>query len=312
MKILFVADEVSKLKPKGDSSLALARAAISLGHEVHWTTETGLGLRKFETVATTFRCEAFTIDTLPELTDEKTRFIRDFNAVLIRKDPPFDESYLKLCWLLTPLEEKIFMLNRPSILLRNHEKMIPFEAVAAGMLSEEDVIPTFISDPEGTRAFLAKDKVRAVHKPFLGFGGNDVKLVESSKDLDRVLANPGRELIQPFQEEIVHGDRRVLFLNGEVIGHFVRMPPPKSFLSNLAQGGNAVSRPLDSIEDRLMRKLGLFLKHAHIDFAGADVIGHKISEVNITSPTGIRSVQALEGRDVSTEIIKFCEKRYFR
>jgi glutathione synthase len=105
-----------------------------------------------------------------------------------------------------------------------------------------------------------------------------------------------------------YGDRRVFFLDGKVLAHFVRRPPAGGFISNLAQGGTAVAEPLPPGADAVLEKLGRFLKAAGIVLAGADLIGRRISEVNITSPTGLRSLETLEGNDYASPIIELVER----
>ena len=159
--------------------------------------------------------------------------------------------------------------------------------------------------------FDSQNEEQVVTKPFLGFGGRDVELQgreayrhSASSDLDR--------FIQPFVSEVrTRGDRRVLFLEGKVIGHFVRMPAQGGFISNLAQGGTAHAKPLSAEEEELCVKVSNFLAAVGINFAGADFIGSRVSEINITSPTGLRSLEALGGSDGSEAIIEAWEKRAF-
>ena len=115
-------------------------------------------------------------------------------------------------------------------------------------------------------------------------------------------------MVQPYLEEIVEqGDRRVFFLDGELLAEFVRFPKEGGFIANLAQGGSAKKVPLSDVERAVCDRLGKFLKHTGIVFAGADLIGSKVSEVNITSPTGLCSLHALEGNDYGAPILDWLE-----
>jgi glutathione synthase len=197
--------------------------------------------------------------------------------------------------------------------MRYHEKLVPLEAWAQGFLEPGDLIPTYIGPLPGAKALVRERGIgQVVTKPFLGFGGSRVVVHEAGAFLGwkPTEAETEEMLVQPLEPAVLkRGDRRVFFLEGKIIGDFVRMPAEGSYISNLAQGGKAVAMKLEPAERAALERLGKFLAHAGIDLAGADLIGRKISEVNITSPTGIRSLMSLEGRDISVEILDLLEKR---
>jgi glutathione synthase len=312
MKILFIADSVENLHPLGDSTLAMLREAKRRRHDLFWATGVDVEYRidsLFVFAANVLSCSAVQV---PELAPAKMERIDAMDMVFIRKDPPFDANYVKLCWLLALAEKKVWMINPPSVLLRYHEKLIPLEALAHGFLQQDDLIPTHIGSAREARDFVREHGIeRVVTKPFLGYAGNGVALVDG-KAFQAGNAGPGVDsdlVVQPFLPEIMtRGDRRVIFVDGRVVAHFVRLPKDGSFIANLAQGGAAVSRPLTPREGESLQRLGKFLKHAGIAFAGADLIGHWVSEVNITSPTGLRSLEKLEGKDYADEIMDFAER----
>lgn len=308
MRLLFVADPVGKLKPAGDSSLALLRGALAKRWESFWATGHDVEFVGDTVGVWANRVHESPKNALPKLEERHWHPLNAFDAVLIRKDPPFDSEYVKLCWILALAEEQVFMLNRPSLLLRYHEKLVPLEARAQGFLEKEDVIPTHLGELARAKEFVADLKTtKVITKPFLGFGGGDVVLRTQAEF--RGLAELTDSVVQPFKEEVTKfGDRRVFFLNGELLAHFVRMPKEGGFISNLAQGGNAVASPLSGREEAVIARLGKFLKASGIALAGADLIGHLVSEVNITSPTGLMSLEKLEGKDYAAEILSFVEK----
>src|SRR5262249_54397303 len=162
-------------------------------------------------------------------------------------DPPFDGEYVRLCWLLALGESKAWMLNWPSLLLRYHEKLVPLEALAQGFLRQEDLIPSHIGAHESAVEFVQRNGFKdVVAKPFLGFGGAGVQLLKAEEFIGRGGKRGEVEdlLVQPFREEVKRqGDRRVFFLDGEILAHFVRKPKEGGFISNLAQGGTAVTEP---------------------------------------------------------------------
>ncbi len=307
MKFLFVADRWERIHPATDTSLAIVRTALGRKHKVAWTTGDAVRLEDGRVRARVIPCLSCADESLPDTGNEEDRAIAEFDAIWIRKDPPFDDSYVSLCWLLCVEESRVLMLNRPSLLLRYHEKMIPFEAVAQGFLKPSDLIPTHIGDAASARAFLERGGYEtAVRKPFFGFGGSEILKFSPLKG--EFPAQDELELTQPFQSEVTtQGDRRLFYLRGKFLGDFVRLPKSGGFVSNLAQGGSASLAPLSAPQRAVVDRLGKFLKKSGIVFAGADLIGRRISEVNITSPTGLRSYLKLTGKDLSEKLIDYAE-----
>lgn len=300
MKILFLVDPLEKLKTQTDTSLGLMREAFSRdkicylawADQVFWNLDSA-AVRTHQVIKSGDR------QSLPELKDSGTHLVTDFDLIFVRKDPPFDDSYLRLCWFLAPFETKVRFSNRPSQLLRYHEKMLPFEAASSGALDLGDFIPSCISkSADEIRAFIETMKENSIIvKPWLGHGGRDVQLFEKAKileNLDSVLLNNEEMIFQSFQEEVkTLGDRRVFFIGGKHVGDFVRLPKSGQHVSNIAQGGAALLKPMNENEMRLTKKLEKFLSALKIDFAGADLIGARVNEINITSPTGLLTFEDL-------------------
>ncbi len=310
MKVLVIADGLSKIKPEGDSSLAFIAEFLKKGistfygvsEELFWETQ-NLWIPACEV-------RAQEKGKLPQLAPLTVQSIEEFSLVLIRKDPPFDETYQKLCWLLEPYEEKIRMVNAPSVLLSHHEKMIPQQALLSGDLLVSDLIPSLIT----TSADRARDFVHSlaseqvVVKPFLGYQGNDVFLVGREDFLNRpdhYISMRGSWIVQPLRPEIrTSGDRRVFFFGGRYRGSFARIPKEGSIVSNLAQGGSGQVRELDPTETSVIERLEKFLKRKNIVLAGADLIGGKVNEVNVTSPTGFVTYEKLHGKNLAKEFVE--------
>ncbi len=309
MKFLFIADSTEKLKPASDTSLAIVRETLKRKHSVFWATDLGVELSGDQVGVWAAPVKSCLQDDFPTLGDLAWHPINAFHGAWIRKDPPFDTSYVKLCWMLSLAESKVWMLNRPSLLIRYHEKLVPLEARAQGYLSKEEILPSHIGTAKGAREFIERMKPEwVVTKPFLGFGGGGVQkhsLQDFLKLPDSVLAD---SVVQPFRTEITEvGDRRVFFLQGKYSGDFVRMPKPGGFISNLARGGSAKDEPLTTKEKKVIEKVGKFLKKTGIGFAGADFIGHRVSEINITSPTGVRALEKFDGRNLAEELVMLAE-----
>lgn len=303
MNFLIVADPIRSLRPKTDTSLALVREAITRAHTVHWCTQEDLFLwdgRVFLRAEEVVGCAEGSLPATE--TVRETQALNSYDGVWIRKDPPFDSSYLSLCWLLALEERNVPILNRPSALLRYHEKMLPLEAVEAGFLRHEELIPTFL--PTGRRLNVPADfpQGESVTKPWLGHGGAGVKLLEKPQTPEPF------HLLQPFLKEVRQtGDRRIFFLNGDVIGSFARIPAEGDIRSNLAVGGRAAMREMNKREVDISDRLGAFLKEIGVVFAGADMIQEKISEVNITSPTGFQAFHEVGGRRLAPLYLEYAE-----
>lgn len=313
MRLLIVGDPLAGLRPASDTSLAMLCEARRRGFDVWWAEDADVVLCGLETRVRAARVTAATARALPQCAEPSWHGIPDFDAVLIRKDPPFDESYLKLCWLLLPCEERVVMQNRPSALLRHHEKLIPYQALASGALQPEDVVPMCLATSrEVVEHFLAAHPGEEwVIKPWTGFGGRNVRRVTGrAAVLDAVTGVTAPQLIQPFLPEVITaGDRRVFVIGGQIAAHFVRLPQAGNFISNLAYGGRAEVRSMDAQTLAVCERMAGYLARCDIDFAGLDVIGHRVTEVNITSPTGVIAWQDVGGDDVSRLLIDLLETR---
>ena len=307
MKFLFIADPLEKVRPQSDTTLVLIQEAVKRGHEAFWATDRDVQLASSVVFVSAKKCVAAPKDVLPKLEEAEAIPLVEWDGVFIRKDPPFDESYLKLCWLLALEEKAVWISNKASVLIRYHEKLLPFEAVASGHLTHEDIIPTFLGNLKEAQRFVREQGMdKVIAKPFLGYAGGGLQLFEAKEFLQQSSGLEG-SLIQPYQKAISEGDRRVFYLKGAIVGHFMRMPEKGGYISNLARGGTAVSKPITGNEKEVLEKLGKFLNECQIHFAGADVIGGRVSEVNITSPTGLRALEKLEGKHVGGAIIEMAE-----
>ena len=293
-RCLFVADPLPSLKVASDSSLAMLREGQRRGWQAFWTVPEALAFRNGDLLARARRVDPATEKTLPSQDTEEVVAVADFDLVFVRKDPPFNSHYLRMCWWLGLEERRTRIVNTPSVLVRFHEKLLPWEALARGFFTREQLVPTYTADAEGhsaiVRDFPGGDYVV---KPFFGFAGSSVERWSGG-----TLYGGEPQLLQPFQPAIhTRGDRRVLYVNGRCIGDFVRRPPEGGFVANLAAGGRADLLPMTEKEAEVVQALGRFLAEVGIAFAGADLIGERLSEVNITSPTGLMALKSLTGTD---------------
>jgi len=312
MKILIVADPIAALKPKGDTGLSLLREALGRGHAVYWATGEDLELDLGKLYVNAIQALSCAAAELPQMkvTSERV-LVNSFDTVWIRKDPPFDMSYVSLCWLLALEEQNVLILNKPSLLLRYHEKLLPFEAFRQGFIDETDLVPTYVSAGSNYENIPKSFTGEVVSKPWLGFGGNDVERWKSVRDYSLQVASAARKnlLLQPYLENITKtGDRRVIFIGGDFVVDFVRLPREGTFVANLAQGGSAELRELTKKEKVLIDKVSSFLKHIGIFVAGVDIVDECLSEINVTAPTGFEMAHQLRSINPAVRYLDLVEK----
>ena len=331
MKILIIGDPLQGLKPIGDSSLGMVREALNRKHEIIWANDSNITLCLTDVIAygqTILECPK---DKLPiRMGDEALFLVRDFDTVWIRKDPPFDDRYVTLTWLLS-LEERPggpLFINRPSLLLKYHEKLLPFFAARDGFLEPSDLVPSalsadFLLNPQNASKFPEAFSFLNTHlgefivKPWLGHGGRGVEkmpdLKQAAAKALEVSKTAERSLLQPFVPEVRSlGDRRAFFLGGKYVGSFSRMPQGQGFISNIAQGGTGLVRDLTAPELRLCKQLEAFFEANSIFIAGVDLLAERVSEINITSPTGFLKYVELGGPDLILNYLDLIEAQIIK
>ncbi len=307
-RALIIGDNLETLKPQWDTSLYFARSLQRSHWRVSWTTSRDLIWKGHELEGEAQELAAFVRGELPQIQKTSLQKILSFDLIVIRKDPPFDDSYLRLVWMLAPFEKKVRMFNLPSLLTRYHEKLLPWEGLHQGFLNEDDLLPILMAERSDlAQGFLAEQGVQNyVTKPWLGYQGHEVfKLDATATKSFKWESLEDFRIMQPLVENIEEvGDRRAFFSQGQYLGSFVRIPAKGSIVSNIARGGTAVDRALTKAEQKLIWKVEKFLQAIHIDLAGADIIDGKLNEINITSPTGLGVYENLFGEDLSDKILR--------
>ncbi|NBX16842.1 MAG: hypothetical protein EBR09_05695 [Proteobacteria bacterium] len=340
--VLIVGDPLEGLKFDSDSSLAMAEGALGLGCQAFWTTAENIGLLNgVPVVSELFEIKKVNSSALPEIEKKliagTPKPLGQFRKIFIRKDPPFDQSYMDLCWILSQCRAEQ-VINNPLSLLSHHEKLTPWQLVREGVIPEYMSVPTLVSrDPrellqfaeqqfETAELFLKqfaalevfKDfRFRMLCKPWRGHGGRGIVTFLSPADVQKwirqmpVNRNSLLELFifQPLLPEIsTKGDRRVFAINGRVFFDFVRFPAAGKIEANLAQGGSAILDKMSADLFASATKIAIYLKQKGILIAGMDFIGDRLTEVNVTSPTGIRTYENLTATKCSaalmTELLK--------
>jgi glutathione synthase len=224
---------------------------------------------------------------------KQTIELGEFDAILMRKDPPFNMDYIYATYLLEQAENNgVLVVNKPQSLRDANEKLFA--------LNFAHCMPTTLisTQADQIKSFIKSEKTVVV-KPLDGMGGNDIfKLTDGDHNIDEVidyLTHQGTRqiLTQTFLEDIVKGDKRILLINGKPIDYaLARMPAEGSFKGNLAAGATGIGQPLSDRDYYLCEQIGPTLKDKGLMFVGLDVIGDYITEINVTSPTCIRELDA--------------------
>ncbi|MEH2511472.1 glutathione synthase [Nitrobacteraceae bacterium AZCC 1564] len=295
-------DPIARINIRGDSTFALLLEAQKRGHAISYYTPEQLSLKGQEVVATvqplTVRDQDGDHFTLGEA---KRVNLESFDVILLRQDPPFDLAYITTTHFLERLHPKTFVVNNPASVRNAPEKIFVMEFA-------DLMPPTLISrDKDEINAFRAKHG-DVVMKPLYGHGGAAVFRITSNDmnfgSLYDMFSVTFREpwVIQRFLPEVKNGDKRILLVDGEFAGAVNRVPAIDDLRSNMVRGGAAKATDLSPREQEICDRLGPALRKHGLLFVGIDVIDGYLTEINVTSPTGIRAVARLGGPDVAAKI----------
>jgi glutathione synthase len=302
LKIAVQMDPIQRINIKGDSTFALLLEAQKRGHQLSYYTPERLALldgHLFATIeALTVRDQAgahFTLG-LPRRVE-----LTQFDVVLLRQDPPFDLAYVTTTHLLERIHPKTLVVNDPAHVRNAPEKMLVTEF-------PDLMPPTLVTrDLAEIKAFRAEHK-DIVMKPLYGHGGGAVfRLTRDDLNfgsLYDMFAVTFREqwVVQKFLPDVKKGDKRILLVDGEFAGAVNRIPAADDLRSNMVRGGAPAATDLTAREQEIIKRLGPTLCERGLLFAGIDVIGDWLTEINVTSPTGIRAVKSLGGPDAAVLI----------
>ncbi len=324
MKLLFVADPFERLDPGHDSTVAMIEAAQRHGHEVWGCTadELGIGRNGADATVRQLRVEPAKLDDAGhwsavdhwlELDDPTRRPLSDFGIVSMRTDPPVDDAYLRATYLLDHVDPaRTVVVNRPSGLRNANEKLYG--------LHHRNLMPETIvsADRARIREFVTRVGV-GVGKPTNGMAGRGILLLRGDDpNLGSILdglTERGRihVMVQAFIPEVDDGgDRRVIVIDGQPVGSVVRLARSGDFRCNMATGGETRPDLIDDDVERILAELGPTLVRDGLWFVGLDVIGGYVTEINVTSPTGMREIHALCGIDVADRYVSFVEELWKR
>lgn len=312
MRIAFIIDPPNVLKPTKDSSVAMMRAARNAGHAVWVIEQPALHYLPAHGVCAEAAhleissndacwCREIGREILP---------LRDFSAVLMRKDPPFDMEYVTATWLLERAEaEGACVFNRPAALRDHSEKLAILEF-------PQFTTPTLVArEAAPIQAFIDMHQ-DCVLKPLDGMGGSQVFRVRAN-DANRnviieTLTQIGQRTImaQSYIPEIREGDKRILIVDGQVVPYcLARIPKAGETRGNLAAGGRGIMRPLSARDREIAEALAPMLTARGLMLVGIDVIGDYLTEINVTSPTCMVEIARESGFDAAALMIAALERR---
>lgn len=302
-------DPIARINIRGDSTFALLLEAQKRGHGLSYYTPDKLSLRGEELVAPvqvlTVRDEAGDHFTLGE---PKRESLADFDVVLLRQDPPFDLAYITSTHFLERIHPKTLVVNNPASVRNAPEKIMV-------MNFPHLMPPTLISRDLDEINSFRDEHGAVVMKPLHGHGGAAVFRVMPQDmnfgSLFDMFSVTFREpwVIQRFLPEVKHGDKRIILVDGEFAGAVNRVPAPDDLRSNMVRGGAAHATDLSDREREICATVGPKLRELGLLFVGIDVIDGNLTEINVTSPTGIRAIQRLNGPDVAGMIWDTIEKK---
>jgi glutathione synthase len=295
-------DPIARINIRGDSTFALLLEAQKRGHGLSYYTPDKLSLRGEELVAPVqslnVRDDAGDHFTLGEARRES---LAAYDVILLRQDPPFDLAYITSTHFLERLHPKTLVVNNPASVRNAPEKIF--------VMDFPDLMPpTLISrDLDEINSFRAEHGA-VVMKPLHGHGGAAVFRIMPQDmnfgSLFDMFSVTFREpwVIQRFLPEVKHGDKRIILVDGEFAGAVNRVPAADDLRSNMVRGGAAQATELSDREREICARLAPKLRERGLLFVGIDVIDGHLTEINVTSPTGIRAIARLGGPDVAAKI----------
>jgi glutathione synthase len=306
-RIGFWMDPIESIKPYKDTSFALMLAAKDLGHEIVYLPKNGLSLDHGEAKAIMQEVKVTdgVKDNFATLGDPVRASLTTLDVILVRVDPPFDSEYLYGTHILERAKNQgVQVVNNPQAIRDCNEKL--FATEFSGLMPKTVVS----SKHEDIREFQ-KAQGDIILKPLDGMGGSGIfRITANGLNLGAILEtlspNESRLVMaQEYRPEIVDGDRRVLVLHGKPISHVLaRIPSQGETRGNLAAGGRGVAMPISDREREIAETVGPTLKERGLLFVGLDVIGGHLTEINVTSPTCVREIDAQAGTAIGHDFFK--------
>jgi glutathione synthase len=309
MKIAFQMDPITAVNINADSSFRLAEEAQRRGHSIFYYSADMLAFQEGTLTARGHKMHVQRVEGTPAILEpEEEVALSDFDVIWLRQDPPFDMHYITTTHLLDLVNPKTLVVNDPFWVRNYPEKLL--------VLNFPDLTPptTIARDLETIKAFKAKHK-DIILKPLYGNGGAGVfRLDEGDRNLSslhELFTGFSREplIVQKFLPDVSNGDKRVILVNGEPVGAINRVPAKGETRSNMHVGGRPEKIGLSDRDYEICAKIGPLLREKGQIFVGIDVIGDYLTEINVTSPTGIQELERFDGINVAEKIWQVIEAK---
>ncbi len=309
MKIAFQMDPIQTVNINADSTFRIAEEAQARGHELFFYTPDHLAFQEGKVTA---RGQNFTVQRVQgqhaDLSEMQEVDLADFDVIWLRQDPPFDMHYITTTHLLDLIHPETLVVNDP-FWVRNYPETLL-------VLRFPDLTPptTVARDLETIKAFKKKHG-DVILKPLYGNGGAGVfRLDQNDRNLaslHEVFTGFSREplIVQKFLPDVSNGDKRVILVDGEPIGAINRVPAKGETRSNMHVGGRPEKVGLTERDRRICAAIGPLLREKGQIFVGIDVIGDYLTEINVTSPTGIQELERFDGINAAEKIWEAIEAR---
>lgn len=318
MKLVFIIDPIHQLDPCHDTSIALLEAAQILGHEI-WVTQANLlSVVEGKAWAVLERVELIPVELVEgrylaknpwyKLRERTALCLETMDAVFMRTDPPVNVPYLYATYILDYIDQnKTLVINSPRGIRAANEKMYALQFTKA--------IPETIvtADKQLIRQFVEAQGA-AVLKPLGNKAGEGILFLEpSDRNFNSILELSTLQgkvpvMLQTYLPEAKAGDKRIILLNGEPIGALNRLSAQGEFRNNMAAGGTVAQTEIIPRELEMCAQLAETLRKDGLIFVGIDVIGGFLTEVNVTSPTGVREIDRLNGTNLGHQVIRWVEQ----
>ncbi|MBM76031.1 MAG: glutathione synthase [Proteobacteria bacterium] len=293
MNNLFIMDPLDKIQVKGDSTYSLMLEAQKRYNSVYMCTPQELFSKNGNVFGNITKLNVSKKEPYFSMIERKEIGLSYFDVIWLRKDPPFDISYIFTTYLLDLVPKKTLILNNPTAVRTANEKMIALHW-------SQFCPPTLVThEIERALSWSSQQPGQVVIKPWDGNGGRGVLVSHfddpNFRSMLELLTNNGQEyiLVQRYIPEIKEGDKRIILINGDPVGWMTRIPSEKDHRGNMHVGATVASFELSARDKEICASLKDYLKNNDLLFVGIDIIGDFLTEINVTSPTGIQEINSL-------------------
>ena len=310
LKIAFLMDPFENLDLKGDTTFALALEAQNRKHEISFFKPDDLFLKSGEVFANICKIELSSTNDTNNFSYHKEiiKPLNGYDVVMMRQDPPFDMSYITATHILQKLSNSVLIVNNPYEVRNAPEKLF--------VTNFPHLIPkTLISRNSKVIEDFRNEYKDIIIKPLYGNGGQGVfHVLPSDENFNSILEmffRQNREplIIQEYLKDVRNGDKRIILVNGEIVGAINRIPKIGESRSNMHVGGKPQKTTLTKRDIFICNEISQSLKDKGLIFVGIDIIGDYMTEINVTSPTGIREIRSYDSIAIEEIFWDFIEKK---